>query len=49
LHDGAALTNAFSAVTLSMQGRPDRTVIARNGFSPFNGTNIATTGLNVFG
>ena len=46
---GSDLTNAFPPLTLTVEGRPTSTVIARDGFSDFNGRNLATTGDNVFG
>ncbi|RDH84488.1 MAG: hypothetical protein DIZ80_03140 [endosymbiont of Galathealinum brachiosum] len=47
--EGTNIETAYAGVTLSVEGRPDATVIAIDGFSSFNSTNIATTGSLVFG
>ena len=46
---GTELTSAFSSVTLSVEGKPGSVVRAVDGFSAFNGRNIASTGSLVFG
>ena len=46
---GTALTHAVLGVTLTVSGRPDAVVLVRDGFSAFNGRNVATTGTRVFG
>jgi hypothetical protein len=51
---GTTLNNAYPGVTLSVEGlalalAPNSTVVGMDGFSSFNGRNIATTGALVFG
>ena len=46
---GTQLTTAFPSVILSVEGKPESVVRAVDGFSVFNGRNIATTGTLVFG
>lgn len=46
---GTDLRGAFPGVTLSVEGKVGVEVRAVNGFSPFNGRNLATTGSLVFG
>jgi len=43
------LTNVYPGVTLSVDGRPDATVVSINGYDAFNDRNLATTGSLVFG
>lgn len=46
---GTDLRSSFSGITLSVQGKPGVSVSSVDGFSPFNGRNLATTGTRVFG
>ncbi len=46
---GTVIDNRFPGVTLSVDGHPASNVQVLDGFSTFNGKNIATTGTSVFG
>jgi hypothetical protein len=46
---GSLIGNAYPGVTLSVDGKPASDVQVLDGFSAFNGSNLATTGTSVFG
>jgi hypothetical protein len=46
---GTLIGSAYPGVTLSVDGKPASDVQALDGFSAFNGRNLATTGTSVFG
>lgn len=46
---GTVVVDTFPGLSLAVEGRPGSGVQVLDGFSPFNGRNLATTGSSVFG